>query len=74
MSHVEAIENTFGITEKKKQNVTRKETEILENGGGERGEELGHGERQIEGEQGRTTTRTGTAYNVVGTQVRFLQS
>ena len=59
MSRAEAIEKTFGITEKKQQNVTGKETETLENGGGERGTELGHGERPPEGEPGGAATAAG---------------
>lgn len=49
MSRAEAVEKTFGITENNQQNVTGKETETLENGGGERREELGLGERPPEG-------------------------
>lgn len=52
ISRAEAIEKAFGVTEKNQQDVTGKETETLENGGGERGEELGHGERPAEGESG----------------------
>ena len=55
----EAIEKVFGIKLNKTDNNEQgndtggsHETETLENGGGERGTELGHGERQTEGEPG----------------------